>query len=112
MITDDVLPDWPPPPDETIGIERARAYIAWIRDHAGPLVAHGRQVITDRYPGVDIHTSAATVSQLADRGLDPRMTHLSIGCVWASASGGTWVMMDISIRRDGRLECTPGWNMK
>lgn len=27
-------PDWPPPPDEKIGIGRARTYVAWIRDHA------------------------------------------------------------------------------
>lgn len=35
-ISTKTLPNGPLPDDEVIGIERARQYIAWIRDHAGP----------------------------------------------------------------------------
>jgi hypothetical protein len=112
MITDDVLPNWPPPDGEPIGEERARQYITWIREHAGPLVADARKQITDRYPHAVTKTSAAMVDQLASWSFDDRMTGLGIGSVWASVSGGTWAMMDIWIRRDGRLETRPSMNMR
>jgi hypothetical protein len=112
MITDAALPDWPPPADEPIGEERARTYIAWIREHAGPLVADARKQITDQYPHAVTKTFAATVDQLASWSFDNRITGLGIGSVWASVSGGTWAMVDIRIWQDGRLECRPGLRMR
>lgn len=49
MTTDARLPDWPPPDGEAIGEERARAYIAWIRDHAPPLLTEGRRMLQERW---------------------------------------------------------------
>lgn len=112
MITDDVLPNWPPPANEPIGIERARAYNAWIRDHVGPLVAYGRERIEDRYPGAVTHTASVTVEQLARWTFSHRMARLNIGGVYAETPPGSFIWMDIHIRRDGRLECRPGLRMR
>ena len=106
------LPDWPPEPGEKIGVERARAYIAWIRVHAPPALEEARAMLRDRYPDAATSTSAVTVEQLAGWSLDPRMTGLAIGTVFCSIGGGTWAQVDISITRDGRLVATPGWNMR
>src|SRR5688572_619815 len=81
MSTDDIhhLPDWPPPPDEPIGLERARAYIAWIRGHIQPALRDARELLKARHPGVAIETSAVTLSQLAAWSFKPPMRHLSVG---------------------------------
>jgi hypothetical protein len=112
MITDAALPNWPPPDGEPIGEARARAYIAWIRDQAPPLVAYGRHCIQERYPGKPTAAVSASVQQLASWSLHPRMTGLNIGGVYAEELPGSFVWMDIVIRRDGRLECKPGLRMR
>jgi hypothetical protein len=112
MITDAVLPNWPPPPDEPIGEERARQYIAWIRDQAPPLVAEGRRMLQERYPGKATQTAAVNVAQLAIWTLSDRMTGLNIGGVYTDIMPGTWGWMDVRIRRDGRLELRPGLRMR
>lgn len=68
-MTDDTLrlPDWPPPADEPIGMGRARQYIAWIREHALPVVAEAEARLADRYPGAETRRSAVNVEQLATR---------------------------------------------
>ncbi len=111
MTTDARLPDWPPPDRFAIGEERARAYIAWIRDHAPPLLAEGRRMLQERWGVEDTGTSSVKVHQLATWRLAPEMKDFNIGCVWAPVKGGTWAMANIRIRRDGRLEVVPGWNM-
>lgn len=111
VISEDVLPDWPPLPGEPIGEERARAYITWIRQHAPPLIAEGRRMIQAQYPTAVTDTSSVRLRELATRKLDDNLAGLSVGCVYASIKGGTWAMANISIRRDGRLEVKPGWNM-
>lgn len=111
-MSDDRLPDWPPPPDAPIGEERARAYIAWIRDHVQPRLAEARRMILERYPGATVETAAVTVDQMASWSFHPPMERLSIGIVTASVSGGTWAMVDITITADGQLEARPGWNMR
>lgn len=111
MLSISRLPNWPPPDGEVIGEERAREYIAWIREHAPPLVAEGRRVLQQRFEISETCTSSVPPGQLAGWGLDEGMVGLSIGCVWAAIQGGTWATMNISIRRDGRLELKPGWNV-
>lgn len=111
MMTDSVLPNWPPGDGTKIGEERAREYVAWIRYHAPPLVAEGRRVLQARFGVAECGTSSARVDQLAEWGLDERMDALNVGVVYCSIQSGSWAMMDISIRRDGRLELKPGWNM-
>ncbi len=111
MIGEAVLPNWPPPEGEAIGHERSREYIAWIRDHAPSLIAEGRRMITEQWQTEDIHTSSVRLDYLATWKLDDGLAGLSVGCVWAPIKGGTWAMAMISIRRDGRLEVKPGWNM-
>lgn len=108
----DHLPDWPPPPEEPIGRERARAYIAWIRQHVHPVLREARELLKARYPEAMTETSAVTLDHLASWSFRPPMKFLSIGVVWASVSGGTWAMVDIIITADGRLEARPGWNMR
>jgi hypothetical protein len=44
------LPNWPPPDDEPIGMGRARQYIAWIREHAPPLIAEAEAMLAEPYP--------------------------------------------------------------
>ena len=80
------IPDWPPLPDEPIGIDRARAYICWIRIHVQPALRDARDLLKARHPGVATETNAVTVEQLA---FMPPMTHLGIGVVSANVSGGT-----------------------
>lgn len=109
---DERLPDWPPPPDEPIGLERARAYFAWIRRHAPPVLEEARRMITERYPHAVTDTSAVTLEQLATWSFGPPMKGLSIGTVHASVSGGAWAMVDLVITEDGRLIAKPGWNMR
>jgi hypothetical protein len=126
------LPNWPPPDDEqsgdlfgdlrrcargcywrrTCGIDRARQYIAWIKQHAGPVLEEAERMLNDRYPGAEIHRSAATIEMMATRGLSERMQGLSIGCVWCSFMAGSFAMVDIVITREGYLVAKPGLNMR
>lgn len=108
MMTDDVLPSWPPPAGELIGEERARAYIAWIRDHAGPLLEEGRRMMRARYPTASITTYAVRGDQLATWRISERMDGLNIGGLVCESIPGTFAYVDIVIRRDGRLEVRPG----
>lgn len=105
-------PQWPPPDDELIGTERARLYIAWIREHAGPVLAQAEAMIEARYPGSQTHRSAVNVNQLAIWSLSPKMSGLSIGTVWCAYMAGSFAMVDISITRDGELIARPGLNMR
>jgi hypothetical protein len=61
------LPNWRPPADEPIGIDRVRQYIARIRDHAAPVLAEAEAMLAERYPGAETHRSAVKVEQLATR---------------------------------------------
>ena len=97
------LPNWPPPDGEEIGIERAREYIAWIREHAGPVLEEAERMLHERYPGTEIHYAAATVGQLATWRLAPEMPGLSIGTVWCAFMAGSFATVDIWIDREGRL---------
>jgi hypothetical protein len=107
-MTDARLPDWPPANGETIGTERAGAYVRWIAEHAPPLVEAATQVIRVQRPGSEPRTSSASVAQLAGWTLGASMAGLAIGCVWADVHAGDFAMVDIVIRRDGRLEMRPG----
>jgi hypothetical protein len=113
MIDAPRLPDWPPPDGEAIGEERARAYVAWIREHAPPLLKEAREMIRARYPGVQADQSSVNVKDLATwHAPTPAMPGLAIGTVSASVSGGTWAMVDLLITHDGRLITRPGMNMR
>jgi hypothetical protein len=110
---DERLPDWPPPTDEPIGEAHARSYIAWLREHAPPLLKEARQLIQARYPGVVVTQSSVRRQELATwRAPTPQMPGLAIGTVSANVSGGTWAMVDILITHDGRLIVRPGMNMR
>jgi hypothetical protein len=106
------LPNWPPPDGKEIGVERARQYVAWIREHAPQVLEEAELLLQERYPGAEIHRSAATVGMLATRGLSERMQGLAIGCVWCSFMAGSFAMVDIVITREGRLVAKPGLNMR
>jgi hypothetical protein len=112
MTTDATLPDWPPPPDEPIGIDRARAYIAWIRQHVRPLLDEAERLLRARYPYEEISRSSVRVEQLATWALSDRQAGLSIGTISTKAPGGTFAMVDIIIQRDGTLAVRPGMNMR
>lgn len=112
MITTAPLPAWPPIDGEPIGVDRARAYIAWIAANVGLLLIEADRMIRERYPHAVTERSSTNVEQLAEWSLSATMTGMSIGCVWASVSGGTFAMVDITIRRDGYLEARPGLNMR
>ena len=107
------LPNWPPPDGEAIGIDRAREYIAWIRQHAGPVLEEAEQMIRERYPDTTIERSGITVQALAKRGgPTPTMLGVSIGCVWSAFMAGSFAMVGILIDREGRLITQPGMNMR
>jgi hypothetical protein len=108
LITTDALPDWRPPADEPIGVERARAYVAWVREHVGPLIADARRQLNERYLNAPTHTSAATMDQLATWRFSKVMEGLAVGMVWCDFMAGSFAMLYISIRRDGHLESRPG----
>jgi hypothetical protein len=50
----DCLPSWPLPDGGLIGKDRARAYVAWIREHAPPYPREARQMLHVRYPGASV----------------------------------------------------------
>jgi hypothetical protein len=106
------LPNWPPPADEPIGMDRARQYIAWIREHVPPVLAEAEAMLAERYPGAETHRSAMKVEQLATRRTWEGMKWLSIGCVWVAYMAGSFAMVDIMIMGDGRLIAKPGLNMR
>ena len=106
------LPNWPPPADEPIGHDRAREYIAWIREHAGPVLAEAERMLGERYPNAETRRSAATVDQLATWRLTEGMSGLAIGCVWCAFMAGSFAMVDITITREGELIAKPGLNMR
>ena len=101
MLTAAALPDWPPE-GEPIGTERARAYVLWIKLHA-PLAATAEAMLREQHPGSEPHTSASGVAHLATWTLDPGMAGLAIRCVWVRVQAGDFAMLDLIIRRDGRL---------
>lgn len=111
MLSSERLPNWPPASGDHIGEERAREYIAWIRQHAQPLVEEGRRILCERFETETTGTSSARVDQLAEWMLDEGMSGLNIGTVYCAIQAGSWAQMNINIRRDGRLEVVPGWNM-
>jgi hypothetical protein len=111
-MTTERLPNWPPPDDEPIGMDRARQYIAWIRVHAQPVLAEAEAVLEARYPGAETRRSAVKVEQLATWRLSPGMKGLAIGCVSCACMAGSFAMVDITITRDGRLVAKPGLNMR
>lgn len=112
MLKGERLPGWPPPSGEIIGEERARMYIAWIREHAPPLVAEGRSILCERFETETTRTSSVRLEHLAKWKIGPELDGLCVGVVYCSIQSGAWAMMDIRIRRDGRLEIRPGWNVK
>jgi hypothetical protein len=62
------LPDWPPPDGEPIGEERARASIAWLREHAGSCLKEACRMIHARYPDVlTDQSSVRTDARSGDR---------------------------------------------
>lgn len=56
------LPSWPPP-DGKISVDEARQIIAWIREHAGPVLEEAERMLRARYPSAEIHRSAMTVGR-------------------------------------------------
>jgi hypothetical protein len=106
------LPNWPPPADEPIGIERAHAYIAWIHAHAPPGLAEAEAMLAERYPGAETHRSAAQAEQSMEWRVWEGMTGLAIGAVWCKVMAGSITMVDIMITADGRLFTKPGLNMR
>ncbi len=112
MITTDTLPDWPPPNDEPIGEDRARAYIARIRDRVKPLLEEGRRMMKARYPSAYIGTYAPRADQLATWRCSEGMEALAIGGLWCEPTPGSFAWVNIVIRRDGRLEVRPGQRMR
>src|SRR5690606_2019303 len=101
MIGDETLLDWPPPAGEPIGEDRARAYIAWIRDRVRPLLEEGRRMIQERYPSAYIGTYVARLDQLATWHLTDGMDGLNIGGLWCEPTPGSFAWVNIIIRRDG-----------
>lgn len=112
MQTSESLPNWPPPDGEVIGVERAREYVAWIREHVNPLLKEGERVLRDRFGDTGVTAVSARVDQIAEWKLDPRSERLNVGVLYCSIKSGAWAMLDINIKRDGRLELRPGWNMR
>jgi hypothetical protein len=108
-LKDDPLPDWPTPASEPIGEDRARAYIAGIRDHVAPCLKEAPQLLHARYPDAMVEQSRVRVQGLATwHPPTERMPRFKIGVVSASVSGGSWAMVDILITHDGRLAVSPG----
>ena len=108
-----LLPNWPPPDGEEIGIDRSRQYIAWIREHAGPVLEEAEQMTRERYPEATIERSGITVQTSAKREAPtPTMLGVSIGCVWSAFMAGAFAMVGILIDREGRLITHPGMNMR
>lgn len=112
MLTTEIMPDWPPADGEVIGEERARDHVAWIREHVPPLLKEGERVLRDRFGDTGVTAVSARVDQIASWKLHPQSDRLNVGVLYCSIKSGAWAMMDINIRRDGRLELRPGWNMK
>lgn len=111
-MTTPTLPNWPPPAGEPIGIDRAREYIAWIREHAPPVIAEAERMLAARYPGAETRRSAVTVDQLATWRAWDGMQGLAIGSVWCKYMAGSFAMVDITITAEGRLVARPGLNMR
>lgn len=112
MQTSECLPNWPPAAGEVIGEERARAYVAWIREHVAPLLKEGERILRVRFGNTGVTAVSARVDQIAAWKLHPQSERLNVGVLYCSIKSGAWAMMDINIRRDGRLEVRPGWNMR
>ncbi len=104
------IPDWPPPADEPIGIERARAYFAWISENVPPLIATAEQMLRERWgDSGKIRTSSWRMHQFAAQRLMAGRDSMYLGCVSAPKPGGSWVYVDIRITRDGYLVISQGW---
>ena len=112
MIGDETLPNWPPLPNEPIGEDRARAYIAWIRNRVRPLLDEGRRMMKERYPAAYIGTYVTRLDQLATWRLSEGMDGLNIGGLWCEPTPGSFAWVNLIIRRDGRLEVRPGQRMR
>ena len=108
----DRLPNWPPHDGEPIGVDRARASIARVKQHAGPVLEEAEQLLQARYPGAVVHRPGCTVQQLATCSLSPTMMGLAIGCVACDTVDGSLALVDIVITREGHLVAQPGMNMR
>jgi hypothetical protein len=97
---------------EPIGIERPRASIAWMREHAPPVLTEAEAMLAERYPGAETRRSAVKAEQLATWRVSPGMKGLSIGCVSCKYMAGPLAMVDIMITREGRLIARPRLNMR
>jgi hypothetical protein len=87
---DGYTPRLAPPAGEPIGEERARAYVAWVREHAPTYLRDVRQLIHAKYSGASVEQSSVRVQELATwHGPTPQMPGLAIGILSASVSGGT-----------------------
>ena len=56
-----------PPVGEALSEERARLLVAWLRQHARPVVAGAERALLARYPGTEVKVSMCRVGQLAPR---------------------------------------------
>jgi hypothetical protein len=113
-MTDDTpcLPNWPPP-DGKISIDEAREIVAWIREHAGPVLEEAERMILERYPGAEIGRGAVTVEHLVKwGGPTPAMKGLAIGTVWCDVMAGAFAMVDIVLDPEGRLVTRRSINMR
>jgi hypothetical protein len=95
----DTLPDWPPPDDEPIGIERPRASIAWIREHALPVVAEAEAMLAERCRGI----SWRNTSKQGTRTAPSQVARFRIEGWWPSraATGGVFFAEAIRPRESG-----------
>jgi hypothetical protein len=93
-------------------MDRARAYIAWIREHAPPVIAEAEAMLGERYPGAETKRASVKAEQLAMWRLSPGMKGLAIACVSCAFMAGSFAMVDITITREGRLIAKPGVNMR
>lgn len=46
------------PSDGKITVDQACEIVAWIREHAGPVLEEAERMLTERYPGAEIGQGA------------------------------------------------------
>jgi hypothetical protein len=94
---------WPPPSDEPLGIDRARALVAALKLIIGPVVDAAESDVRARagYP-IDVSRSAESVSVLATRSLAAEMTSLCLGIVYQTDANPA-ACVSVQLMRDGTV---------
>lgn len=102
-------PMWPLPHGEKIGIDRARAVMAWLKENAPSVVAEAQKELVRLTQGTQPGAGAYKLGQIAE--ITMNSDTLYIGSAWVTIKSGTWAMMNIVVNASGFLEARPGWNV-